>query len=96
MPAILNPIASYFDNDGSPLDGGYIFFGSPNGNPEASPQTVYWDEAQTVPAAQPIRTINGFPSRNGTPARISIRLAARWVDEPTDDTPTLRPARSPR
>lgn len=29
---------------------------------------MYWDAAMTIPAAQPIRTIGGYPSRNGTPA----------------------------
>lgn len=66
--AILNPIQTYFDLDGSPLQNGQIFFGAPGGNPETSPQAVYWDAALTIPAAQPIRTINGFPARNGRPA----------------------------
>lgn len=68
--ATLNPISQYFDLDGSPLDGGYLYFGQVNQNPETNPVTVYWDEAGTQPAAQPVRTLNGGPSRSGTPAII--------------------------
>lgn len=66
--ATLNPIPQYFDLDGSPLDAGYLFFGIANQNPETAAITVYWDAAATQPATQPIRTLNGYPARNGTPA----------------------------
>jgi hypothetical protein len=33
---------------------------------------VYWDAALTIAAPQPIRTINGYPSRNGTPGRLYV------------------------
>jgi hypothetical protein len=33
---------------------------------------VYWDAARTQLAAQPIRTLNGYPSNNGTPARLYV------------------------
>jgi hypothetical protein len=68
--ALLNPIPAFQDLDGSPLDDGYLYFGTANQNPITSPVTVYWDAAATIPAAQPIRTINGFPWRNGSPAII--------------------------
>lgn len=68
--ATLNPIPQYFDLDGSPLDGGKLYFGVVNANPETSPITVYWDAAGTQPAAQPVRTLNGFPVRSGSPAVI--------------------------
>lgn len=66
------PFPQYFDLDGSPLDGGSIFFGQPNQNPETSPIEVYWDSAGTQPAAQPVRTINGYMVRNGTPANVFV------------------------
>lgn len=56
------------DIDGSPLESGYIYCGVTGLNPEVSPKDIFWDEALTIPAAQPIRTIGGYPSRSGTPA----------------------------
>lgn len=69
------PYEQYFDADGSPLDEGYLFFGAENDNPETAPIAVYWDEAGTQPAAQPIRTLNGYPARAGTPASIYCNTA---------------------
>ena len=73
MSVILNPIEQFFDLDGSPLQNGYIYLGDVSANPETNPVQVYWDAAFTIPAAQPIRTVNGFPVRSlnsGTPATI--------------------------
>jgi hypothetical protein len=33
---------------------------------------VYWDAALTILAPQPIRTLAGYPSRNGTPGRLYV------------------------
>jgi len=60
----------YVDLDGKPLDNGYIYFGVANQNPVISPITVYWDAAGTQPAAQPLRTQDGYIVRNGTPANV--------------------------
>ena len=60
----------YQDLSGEPLESGYLYFGTENLNPETSPITVYWDAAQTQPAAQPIRTSGGYPVRNGKIANI--------------------------
>lgn len=68
MLATLSPFPLYADTDGSPLDDGRLYFGTANQNPEVSPITVYWDAAGLQPAAQPIRTLNGFAVRSGTPA----------------------------
>ncbi len=64
------PVPQFFDLDGSPLDAGYIYYGTVNLNPETNPVTVYWDLACTQPVAQPVRTLNGYASRNGTPANV--------------------------
>lgn len=69
MPAISNPFPLFTDADGAPLDDAYIYVGAANQNPVSSPITVYWDESLTIAAAQPIRTSNGYPMRNGTPSR---------------------------
>lgn len=62
----------YTGLDGKPLDGGYVYFGQPNQNPITAPVTVYWDAAGTQPAAQPLRTENGYIVRvsGGTPANV--------------------------
>ena len=65
---INQPFPMFFDLDGSPLDNGYIYIGTANANPETSPVTVYWDAGLTLPATQPLRTINGHISRSGTPS----------------------------
>jgi hypothetical protein len=64
------PYPIFTDKNGDPLDAGYLYFGTANLNPETNPIQVYYDSALTQPAAQPIRTINGYPSRNGSPALI--------------------------
>lgn len=61
------PYQQFTDTDGSPLENGYIWIGNVNQDPQASPASVYWDKALTIPAAQPIRTLNGYPVNNGTP-----------------------------
>jgi len=68
--AITSPFPSFNDTDGSPLNNGYVYVGSANLNPVTDPIPVYWDEALTQPAAQPVRTINGYFSRNGSPGRL--------------------------
>lgn len=67
----------FTDLDGSPLDSGYIYIGEEGLNPEidANQINVYWDESLTVPAAQPIRTINGYPSISGSPAAMYVAEA---------------------
>lgn len=64
------PFPVFTDLDGKPLDAGYIFVGTANLDPETNPIAVYWDSALTQLAAQPLRTIGGYPARAGTPARV--------------------------
>lgn len=64
------PYPIFTDRDGSPLDAGYLYFGAVNENPETNPIQVYYDSALTQPAAQPLRTSNGYVMRNGSPALI--------------------------
>jgi len=47
-----------------------LYFGEPNLNPETTPIQVFYDADLTQPAAQPVRTVNGYPARNGSPAAI--------------------------
>jgi len=62
----------FTETDGQPLENGYIWIGTVNLDPQVNPINVYFDAALTIQAAQPIRTINGYPSRNGTPARLYV------------------------
>lgn len=73
MPSsIVSPFPVFNDLDGTPLEAGYIYIGTANLNPEVSPINVFWDAALTVPAAQPIRTVGGYPSRNGSPGNLYV------------------------
>lgn len=62
----------FTDIDGQPLENGYIWIGTTNLNPQTNPINVYWDAALTIPATQPIRTLAGYPSNSGTPARLYV------------------------
>lgn len=64
------PYPIFTDKNGDPLDAGYLYFGTANLNPETNPIQVYYDAAFTQPAAQPLRTSNGYVMRNGSPALI--------------------------
>lgn len=66
------PYPAFAGTDGLPLENGYIWIGAVNLSPQVNPIAVYWDAAQTIAAPQPIRTLNGYPSRNGTPARFYV------------------------
>jgi hypothetical protein len=65
-----SPFPQFFALDGSPLTNGSLYFGQVGQNPLTAPATVYWDAAGTQPAAQPIKTLNGYPVRGGAPANI--------------------------
>jgi hypothetical protein len=70
MSVSVNPPYPIFSEaDGLPLENGYIWIGSANLDPQTNPINVYWDAALTIPAAQPIRTLNGYVVYQGTPSR---------------------------
>ncbi|WP_398457434.1 hypothetical protein [Sphingomonas albertensis] len=60
----------FVDLDATALEGGYVWVGPAYGNPEASPLPLFWDEALTIAAAQPLRTSGGYIVRDGTPANV--------------------------
>jgi hypothetical protein len=70
MTEIVTPFQQFFGTDGAPLTNGAIFIGTAFLDAQSNPIPVYWDDALTIPAAQPIRTLNGYTVRNGTPARL--------------------------
>jgi hypothetical protein len=69
MIEVKTPAEQFFDLDGSALDGGFIYVGASGANPETTPVAVYWDKAGTIPATQPIGTVNGYPYRLGAAAK---------------------------
>ena len=70
--SIQPPFPTFTDIDGQPLEDGYIFIGAANLPTQTNPIAVYWDAALSQPATQPIRTIGGYPSNNGTPGRLYV------------------------
>jgi hypothetical protein len=68
--SIPSPYPAFADIDGQPLEDGYIWIGTAGLQPIGNPINVYWDAAQTIAAAQPIRTRGGYPMNSGTPARL--------------------------
>lgn len=79
MTMFLAPYTAIADIDGSPLDAGFLFFGEYGKDPESFPVDVFWDADFTVPAAQPIRTRNGYPVRNGSPAKVYLKDAQHSI-----------------
>lgn len=66
------PYPAFAGTDGQPLENGYIWVGAVNLNPQTNPIAVFWDDAKTIPAAQPIRTLNGYPVYQGSPTRFYV------------------------
>jgi hypothetical protein len=70
--SIKPPYPAFAGADGLPLENGYIWVGTVNLNPQVNPISVFWDSALTIPAALPIRTLNGYPVYQGTPSRFYV------------------------
>ena len=66
------PYPVFYDRDGAPIDNGNIYIGVANLDPVTNPLQVYYDEALTITAAQPLVTTNGYIYRNGTPAQVYV------------------------
>ena len=66
------PFPVFQDRDGQPLGNGYVWIGEPSLNAQTNPVNVYFDEALTIAAAQPLRTLNGYIYRSGSPAQVYV------------------------
>jgi hypothetical protein len=66
------PFPAFAGADGQPLEDGFINVGAVNLNPITNPIAAFFDAALTIPAAQPIRTLGGYPVYQGTPARFYV------------------------
>lgn len=70
MREVTPPFQYFPDADGSPLDGGKIYIGVFGMDAITNPVAAFWDEAMTIPAAQPVPTVNGYPYNTNAPGRI--------------------------
>jgi len=66
------PFPIFTGADGMPLEDGFISIGVANLNPITNPIPVFFDADLTITAAQPIRTLNGYPVNQGTPTRLYV------------------------
>lgn len=66
------PYPVFYDRDGQPLDNGNIYIGVANLDPVTNPIAVYYDDALTIPASQPLKTSAGYIYRNGTPTQLYV------------------------
>lgn len=69
---VIPPFEIFTDVNGKPLEDGFLYIGQQSLDPEANPISVFWDEALTQPATQPIRTKGGYPSNAGAQARFYV------------------------
>lgn len=66
------PYPVFYDRDGQPIDNGNIYIGVANLDPVTNPLQVYYDEALTITASQPLKTSSGYVYRNGTPTQLYV------------------------
>jgi hypothetical protein len=66
---LVNPRPMFLDGRGALLDAGYIYIGEVGTDPEveANQLDLFWDKAQTIPAAQPLRTLGGVIMNGSQP-----------------------------
>lgn len=72
MQKLSNPIPLFLDARGMLLDGGQIYVGQPNADPQTNPVTVYWDSALTIAAEQPLRTVGGRIVNGAVPSSVFL------------------------
>ncbi len=74
--SVLPPFLVFPDSDGTPLENGQIFIGQPGFEARSTPKASFFDTAQTIPTGTAtgaaIRTMGGFPARNGSPAMFYV------------------------
>ena len=70
------PYPVFTGTDGQPLDNGRIYVGVANLDPVTNPVALYWDEALSIPATQPVATSGGYPVYLGSPSRLFANATA--------------------
>ncbi len=84
-----NPFPLFLNARGQPLDNGKVYIGTSGADPETSPLDTFWDEALSIPAAQPLRTRGGMIVNGASPAQVCVdedNYSIRTKD--SDDTTT--------
>lgn len=67
---LANPFPTFFDLDGSPLHGGTVHIGEAGKDPELFPIAVFYDDALSIPAAQPLHALGGVLVNGASPVHI--------------------------
>lgn len=67
MTKLTNPTPLWLNARGNLLDAGFVYIGVEGEDPQSSPITVFADQSQTIPLAQPLRTQGGVIVNNGAP-----------------------------
>lgn len=77
MTKVVNPQPLFLDGRGALLDAGYIYIGTANNNPEtpANQLQLYWDNALTIQAPQPLRTLGGVIVNGQNPSMVFFNEA---------------------
>lgn len=76
MTTIVYQRSFFADLNGLPLDGGSVYIGSANQDPETNPINTYWDDALTVPATQPLSVTAGYIVNNGVRAAVYVNQSS--------------------
>lgn len=66
--AVANPLPTFLGLNGLAINNGHLYIGLPNMDPETDPQPVFWDQAGTIPASQPLDVQGGYVMYLGAPA----------------------------
>jgi hypothetical protein len=85
MTRLTNPRPLFLDVRGALLDGGKVYVGTSGADPEASPISVFWDAAMTIPALQPLRTLGGVIVNGASPGLIFFAEADASLTIRTSD-----------
>jgi hypothetical protein len=72
MTKLTNPMPLFLDGRGALLDGGYIYIGKTGLDPTipANQLSLFWDNAKTIPAPQPLRTLGGVVVNGQNPSYV--------------------------
>jgi len=70
MTKLSNPVPLFLDTRGALMDGGHVYVGAANDDPQTNPIDLFWDIALTIPATQPLRTIAGRIVNGVTPSNV--------------------------
>jgi len=66
------PFPLFTDSKGEELNNGKVYIGTAGADAESNPITVYWDSALSIPAAQPLLTLNGYIVRGTSPSKVWV------------------------